>query len=111
MSLTEQTTRFIDTKIDSVDQLEILRLLAAHRNRIWGADVLAQQLQIQPESLMPHLKVLESRGLITVSRLAGITYRHGPVNSELDDQLMQMLQQYNERPVTVIRRVYNKPSQ
>ncbi len=104
--LPEATARFLKANIDSVEQLEVLRALAADRNRVWDCRALAGEVQARPQAVARHLDALERRGLITVARGPIPTYRYGANTPELEDAVSRLLQLYNERPVTLIRLVY-----
>jgi DNA-binding HxlR family transcriptional regulator len=104
--LPEEVKRFMDANIESVDQLEVLRLLAGEPGREWNLDSLAGIIQIQPQALTLHLAALESRGLITASHGPTASYRYGPRTPELENLVGRLLQFYNERPVTMIKMIY-----
>ncbi len=103
--LPDEVARFIEQNIESVDQLEILRILAVNREKEWSSAALAREVQTQPQTIGLQLDALESRGLLTVVRGPSLTYRHGPHTPELDKKVSQLLGLYNERPVTMIRLV------
>ena len=103
----EEVKRFLEAHIDSVDQLEILRVLGEDRDREWAATDLARTVQTQPQAIGPHLTALAGRGLlITQAREADLFCRYGPATSELEAMMGQLLQVYRERPVTMINLVY-----
>jgi predicted ArsR family transcriptional regulator len=102
----EDVTRFLETNIGSVDELEVLRVLSGDRGVEFDATVLAKGVQVPAEAISAHLDALERRGLLTVIRGPGVAYRHGAHTPELEAALGRLLQMYNERPVTMIRMVY-----
>lgn len=105
----EEVGRFLDANVETIDQLEILRLLGEDPAREWNAADLAREVQSAPPALLKHLAALQGRGLVqTVARDGGPCYRHGPANPELERQLRGLLQFYRERPVTTINRVYSR---
>ncbi len=105
--LPEEVKRFLETNIDSVDQLEILRVLGENPEREWTAAALAREVQTRPEAIGPHLAALHSRGmLITVTRGTDLFCRYGPATPELEALVHRLLQVYRERPVTMINLVY-----
>ncbi len=56
--------QFIHDNINSVEQLEVLLLLAADPQREWTATRVSQELRIQPESAANRLADLHSRGIL-----------------------------------------------
>ncbi len=97
----------MEANIDSVDQLEILRVLGEDPNRQWRAADLAGEVQTPPPAIGTHLAALHARGLLIVQMRETESYcRYGPRNAETADKLAQLLQVYRERPVSMIKHVY-----
>jgi hypothetical protein len=106
-ALPEEVNRFLEANIDSVEQLEILRVLGEDPAREWAAADLAQAVQAQPQTIGPHLIALQGRGLLaTATRGTDLFCRYGPATPELGDMVSRLLQAYRERPVTMINLVY-----
>lgn len=104
----EKTFRFLEQNIDSVDQLELLRLLATDRDKEWSCATLAQAAQTHPHTIARHLEILERRGLVGVVRQPDVTYRYGVRSPAVDSELTFLLRLYNERPVSIIRLIYTR---
>lgn len=106
-SFPENVKQFLDAYIESIDQLEILRILAEVPTRVWDIGDLATQLQLTSIIAQTQVKALYSRGLLpTDAEGKGPLIRYGPQNPALELALSQVLQLYRERPVTMIRMVY-----
>lgn len=95
----------MDPCIDSVDQLEILRVLASDSQKDWPAEELGQVTQVPPKLLPQRLDDLEASGLLTVRRAPNPLYRYGLASSELELLLARLIRLYNKRPGTVIRAI------
>ncbi len=105
--LPEEVKKFMAANIDSVDQLEILRVLGEDPHKEWRAPDLAREVQTAPDAIGPHLAALRSRGLLaTETRGSDLFCRHGPDNAEREAMLTRLLQVYRERPVSMIKLVY-----
>lgn len=105
--LPPEVKRFVEAHIDSVDQLEILRVLGEDPAREWRADELAREVQVQAPAIGSHLAALRARGLLVLStRDADNFCRYGPATPELESMMARLLQVYRERPVTMINLVY-----
>lgn len=105
--LPEEVKRFLEANIDSVDQLEILRVLGEDPQKEWNAVDLAREVQSPPQSINTHLTALNARGLLFLqNRGADLHCRYGPHSPELVERTAQLLQVYRERPVTMIKLVY-----
>jgi hypothetical protein len=101
--------QFLDANIDAVDQLEILRLVVGESQKDHASLALAQELQVPLETVEAHVRALESRGLLTIVSAQPLICKHGPRTPELDAQVQQLVKTYLERPVTLIKMVYEKP--
>lgn len=103
----EDMRRFLETNIEVVDQLEILRVLGADPEREWRPADLARDVQTPPEAIIPHLTALHGRGLLVkFTRGSEVFCRYGPNTPELEAKVRRLLQLYQERPVTMINMVY-----
>lgn len=103
----EDVVRFLDAHVESIDQLEILRVLGEEPAREWSAGALAAEVQVAPRAIEAHLTALRGRGLVGAeARGAETVYRFGPATPELDALARRVLQCYRERPVSMIKLVY-----
>jgi DNA-binding MarR family transcriptional regulator len=103
----EEVLRFIETNVDSIEQLEILRLLGEQPERQWSAVNIAAESQIQVSAIGAELAALESRGLLKTMPIEGNLHCAYDVRTpEIEVSLKQLLQLYKERPVTLIKIVY-----
>ena len=109
--LPEDVLKFLDAAIQSIDQLEILRLLGEDPSQVWTVRELAPKVQTDAEAVAQHLIVLHSRGLVTGDvREGSPVWRHGAHPPEVAGQLDRLLGYYRERPVSMIKAVYNRPA-
>jgi len=103
----QDIARFMQANIESLEQLELLRVLGEDPNKEWEPAPLGREVQADPQTAASHLAALSSRGLLTViMRGTEKFYRHGCGSPALDKTLSQLLQMYKERPVSMIRLVY-----
>jgi DNA-binding transcriptional ArsR family regulator len=106
----DDVRRFLDENIESIEQLEILRVLAETPALAKSADDLATEVQATPAAVAVHLVALNGRGLLAVSEQDGRPFgRHGPHTPDHAEKLGRMLQHYRERPVSMIKLVYARP--
>ena len=105
----EEVALFIYAHFSSVVQLEVLRVLDGDPAKEWRAADLARKVQTGPEAMAAVLDDLHVRGLVDSTRRgAEAWWRHGPRTPELAALVRRLLQLYLERPVTVIRMVYER---
>jgi hypothetical protein len=103
----DDVRRFLDENVESIDQLEILRLLWEDPAVEWTEASLAEATQAPPADVVAHLAVLAGRGLLHAETrgAAGWVCRYGPRDPERDRLLRTVLQNYRERPVSMIKLV------
>jgi hypothetical protein len=106
-----QEVRRILEAIDSIDQLEILRILDEDRQRDWSCEELGEVVQSTPDACAASLAVLQGRGLVQRLERDGRIYgRYGAATPELEELLRRLMQLYRERPVTMIKLVQARDS-
>jgi hypothetical protein len=101
--------QFLRANIDSVDQLEILRIVVGDPTRPHDVHALTRTLQIPPADVEQHVKLLGARGLVTLAATGPLACQHGSQTGELRNQVEALVQLYLQRPVTLIKMVYEKP--
>jgi hypothetical protein len=100
---------FLDSHVDSIGQLEILRILGECPEREWSASNLARLTHSQSSVLAADLLALEGRGLLKTQKQGSeLLCRYEPRTPELGQPLRQLLQLYGERPVTLIKMLYSR---
>lgn len=93
---------FISYCIDSVEQVEILLLLSAERERHWTIDDLSKHLRSSRRSVGLRLSSLVAHGLVARS---GMSFYYAAADH--DDALVKRLAEvYTQRRNSVIRRIF-----
>ncbi|MEO2090791.1 MAG: hypothetical protein ABGY75_15000 [Gemmataceae bacterium] len=102
----EDVRQFLDRSIESIDQLEVLRVLGDDREAEWTAGQLGEVVQADPAAVSGHVAALHARGLLAAEK-KGTDWvcRYGP-RADLEPQVVRLLQCYRERPVSMIKLVY-----
>lgn len=107
----EDVRKFLESHIASVEQLEILRVLGEAPDREWSDEEIRGQVQVSEESVKAHLQSLQERGLLRSRRAEARIYcQYGAQSAKLAEQVRRLLELYRQRPVTMIRMVYERPS-
>jgi hypothetical protein len=103
VSIPDDLLRFLEANVDSIEQLELLRIVGGSPGRQWGVDELATKAQAP----LSAIAALEQRGFLQ-TQVAGslVTCTAAPLTLEREAMLSRLLQFYNERPVTLIKIVY-----
>lgn len=93
--------------MESVEQLEILRILGEAPDTPHAVPELARSAQIQASAIAGQLAALEQRGLVRTQVLESRPVCcYAPRTPEIGEFARRLLQLYRERPVTLIRLVY-----
>lgn len=107
--ISEDVRRFLQTQIASVEQLEVLRVIAEDPQREFSDDELRRLAQVSAEAIHPHLRTMNERGLLrTRSADTRMYAQYGPHTTKLAEQIGQLLEVYRRHPVTMIRLVYKR---
>jgi hypothetical protein len=107
----EDVGQFLQGNIDCLEQLETLRILGSDPLREWTAPEMAREAQTDAVAMAAHLSALHARGLLRREEREGTVYcRCGARTPELEQKLNRLLELYRQRPVTMIRMVYEKAS-
>jgi len=109
--LPDDVQKFLQSHIDSIEQLELLRVLGENPTREWSDVELGGSVQAAAESLNAHLAALHARGMLSrVRRDDRSFWKYGPASSDLEAKVRRLLELYGQRPVTMIRLVYQRPA-
>jgi len=99
--------RFLDSHVESIDQLEILRILGEAPSRGWSVASLVTEVQTSARNIAAHLSALRDRGLLNYEGVGtDLVWRYAPATPELAAITLRVLQIYRERPVSMIKLVY-----
>lgn len=105
----EDVARFVYEHVETIDQLEILRILGEDREREWDSTTLAADVQTRPQAVRAHLTAMHARGLVMMTtRGASLVCRYGVSTPEMEKMVVRLLQTYKERPVTMIKMIYER---
>jgi hypothetical protein len=100
---------FLLERIESVEQLEILLLLATDSGRCWSADTIARELRSSPRSADKWLDTLAKQGLLKLCNATPPEYAYSPESEDLRQRVAGVAAAYLIRRVTVIEAIFNKP--
>jgi DNA-binding MarR family transcriptional regulator len=109
--ITDDVKRFIHDHIHSVEQLEVLLLLAGSGRQEWDAAAVSQKLYIQAASAETRLADLQARGFLTV-RMDGPHKRYSFASlSAAQEQTIRGLDAaYKMRKDSVINLIFSRPA-
>ena len=109
--LPEDVQQFLQSHIDSIEQLELLRVLGEHPAREWSDAELVGSVQVAGDTLEAHLAALHTRGMLSrIRRDDKYYWKYGAASADLEAKVRRLLELYGQRPVSMIRLVYQRPA-
>jgi hypothetical protein len=110
-ALPADVERFLVEHIDSIAQLEILHLVSASGATVYTAAAVARAIGVDVVWASTELQNLADRGLLQPNENGNApSFRFAPRTPELAETVGRVLRAFQERRVTVIDLVANKPS-
>lgn len=106
--LPEHIEQFLRQHIAAVDQIDLLVLLFNSPETEWTAAAAGQVVHCPTEKADTHLRQLEQQGFLTASAAPERRYRYRPRDAAGHQAAAAMVEFYRERPVSVIRRIYDQ---
>ena len=104
--LPAEAKQFIRTYIQSLEQMEILALMRAERERSWTAPSVYEVILSNERSVAARLANFVERGLLVETGDNPKTYRYMPRTTELDQAVGATLQAYKDRRVLVTETIF-----
>lgn len=99
----------MDHHLASLDEIEVLLAAFARRGQPVRPDQVAADVRKSPDTVRPHLERLAAGGFL-VHHQPDDMYLYPERNSDLDTAVEQLAQLYEQRPVTLIKALYERPS-
>jgi hypothetical protein len=103
VQISDELQRFIARNIHSVEQIEILCLLAETPGRTWSENDVYRSIQSTPESVAMNLRHFANRGILT---RAPDGFRFAPDSPELLRLSTALLHAYRARRVAIVDLIY-----
>jgi len=105
-SVPDVVRRFVIRAIDSVAELEALRLLSSNAEQSWEASQLAERLYISPQAATEVLHALHRHELLTRERTA---YRYQPASERLTAEVDALVAAYAKFLIPITQLIHQKP--
>lgn len=105
--LADDVRSFIRHHIDSVEALEILRLLHRDPRHAWTPDEVAAELRTSQLSAVQRLDELVRRRLVL--KREGQGFQYAPASLDLERGARALFEAYRDRRVSVITEIFSKP--
>lgn len=105
--ISNEVQKFIVRYIETVEQLEVLSLLAENPSTMWSVPEVFRKIQSSEKSVREILGNFVRTGLAVEKQAERYQF---PEESEAATQAAAAVAAYRQRPVTVIECIYKKPS-
>jgi predicted transcriptional regulator len=102
----EDVQKLLRDHIESYEQLEVLLLLRAERDRPWTIDSLSERFRLAASLVLPALNGLQRAGFVE-ARIphAETQYAYVPQRSDVEASLDGLVQAYREHPISIIKQM------
>jgi hypothetical protein len=107
----EPVVRLIATHIRTLEQLEILLLLAGRPQQIWSVDAVYNVIRSSRSSVAERLEELRVQGLLAFATLEKKEFRFQPQSPEIGAAVELLAQSYKERRVKIVEMIYSPPAE
>lgn len=102
--LPEDVRILLRTRIETYEQIEILRILQRNPERQWSDAELGEQTHVALSLVETAIESLRSAGLVQRSPAAGgERSQYSPVTPEIRSSAEKLLMEYQERPLRIIQ--------
>lgn len=105
--ISEDVREMIQRHLATMDHIELLMILRGGRDDSFSLDRLVEQMRKPRELVELCVEALEGAGL--AAKLTDNTYRYSAREETLDRTADSVVRLYNERPVTLVRLLYERP--
>ena len=108
--LPREVRDLVARRLHNMEEVEVLLLLAGTTEAFTSEEVRERLRLSAPSMTLSALARLETNGLITAEGTDNPRYRYSPESAEMRAAVDMLAKAYNERPVTLVRLVYNRPT-
>jgi len=106
--LPEELRRFIQSNVPTYVAAELLLFLAQHPDKQWTPDEIVNEIKpsvITFSAVKEYLALFVAQGLVV--EIPGARYQYQTASPEVKAAVNALAKAYNERPVTLIRTIYD----
>jgi hypothetical protein len=107
--LTPELRNLIEHHLGSLDEIEVLVAVFKRRGQRATAPEIAGEVSKPDANVSEHLEQLVSRGLLLHHAQDG-SFSYPERESDVDASVGQLVRMYEQRPVTLIKALYDRPS-
>lgn len=102
--------KFVQERLDSVEQLNVLLLLRLSPDRVWSTEQISHELRSTDQSIQKRLEGLYSRNvLVRVPELQG-GHRFSPASDECRQLIEELAVINHTKPYRIMELIYSRKS-
>lgn len=111
--LPEHVRQFVFEYVDSVEQLEVLLFLRAHRNHSYDSNEISKLLRSNPQSVMKRILILESCDFVVRHEPAEsdgkdtLRVQYSPRNIDIDNTIEALADLYKTKPQKILEVIFS----
>jgi hypothetical protein len=106
LGLPDEAKTFLRTYIQSLEQMEILALLAGTPERAFTGAAIYEAILSNERSILARLNQFVAQGLVVTTPEPAQTFRYAPRSADLDQAARATLSAYKDRRVLVIETIF-----
>jgi hypothetical protein len=99
----DELRRFLRDYVSSYEELEVLLLLHSQPEHIWRVAEILAELKVSGESILPALRQLEARGLLSSVPGEVDRFAFAPEKESLRHQVEQLATAYQSKRLAVVQ--------
>jgi predicted transcriptional regulator len=107
--ITPELRELIERHLGSLDEIEVLLALYGQRGRRAPVPDVAASVRKPESAVRDHLAQLVERGFIQAHD-GGQSYSYPEQESKVEQPMEELARMYEQRPVTLIKALYDRPS-
>ena len=108
--ISNEVKNFIEAYIDSVEQINVLRLLIAHDNRVFSIQEIVHELRSTESAILRRINDLQNRKVLMPSTSeSSKQIKFSPTSDEVRVLINLLVRSFAEMPGKVIEFIYTLP--
>ena len=106
-----EVRRLVASHLASMDHLDVLLLLHREKDQLLSLGEIGSRTQRPGELIVKAAADLEKGGLLREGKddAGAQAFAYAPASPELSAAVESLVEMYNERPVTLVRAIYDRP--
>lgn len=109
-NLPEDILHFLNTRIDSIEQLQVLLLLHSNPQRTWTIAEISYEIRSVETSIAKRLNDLYERKVLVKMNETDDLHTFSPFSSDISTLIQSLAEENRRRPYRIIEAIYSRPA-